>query len=700
MAKPRKRGNEDDTEATDKRREQYNQRTERERQRQSDQSETGRDIAPAPPVADQDLRNEVWDSLQRFCEVCLAEKFVMAWSPDHLEVIRLMELSVKQGMLYALAMPRGSGKTTLVLAACLWAILTGRAKYLALICADKDAATELLAGVKTELETKDTLLELFPEAAYRARRLEGKPNKATGQLYNGKRTFIQWKGPRVVLASIPGSACSNAIIEARGILGRIRGMTFTRADGQQVRPDIFVADDIQTDRSAFSLVQIRRRLAILTGSVLGLAGPGVSMAGFCTCTVIAEGDAADQLLDRDIFPDWKGQRFQLVNKWPESKDARELWEEYANIRSEGLRTVGDYSEATAFYKRHRRRMDAGAKVAWEARKTPAEISALQHAYNLRYKSPDTFHAEYQNRPKTEESDVELLTIKDIESKVSGYRRLVMPPSANLVTAFIDVQQSVLYWQLSAFDSTRFDGWNVAYGTWPKQTANYFTLRGVTNTLENRYPRRGLEARLRSGLFDLIDEIIGMADSMDGQLVNLLGIDARWEKSSKVVKAVCREHPARSILLPFFNRAVSPTERQMSEWQKKPGERRGDNWTVRRSAEGRHAVTNVNYWKSFFHARLNTDIGDAGSFSLYTPRLSTEHRMVAEQYRSEKVQIVHSDNGRSGEIWKLPPSKPDNHLFDCAVGCTMLASMCGAALTEFQSAPPQRRQRRRRTSFTE
>ncbi len=63
-----------------------------------------------------------------------------------------------------------------------------------LIGSDRDAAAKLLAGIKVELEMNDELLALYPEAVYPIRMLEGKANKATGQLCNGQRTYIEWKG--------------------------------------------------------------------------------------------------------------------------------------------------------------------------------------------------------------------------------------------------------------------------------------------------------------------------------------------------------------------------------------------------------------------------------------------------------------------------------------------------------------------------
>ena len=47
-----------------------------------------------------------------FCEAYFPFTFHLAWSPDHLKVIAKIEQAVLHGGLFAMAMPRGSGKTS------------------------------------------------------------------------------------------------------------------------------------------------------------------------------------------------------------------------------------------------------------------------------------------------------------------------------------------------------------------------------------------------------------------------------------------------------------------------------------------------------------------------------------------------------------------------------------------------------------
>lgn len=672
---------------------QYERRKERERTRQATQSRAGRNLESIPPCSDPALLALVSGSLREFCEQCFPRKFRLRWSKDHLEVLERIQSCVNDGLLYALAMPRGSGKSTIVVAAALWALLTGRRRYVAIISADRDASVKLLDGMKIELQTNDTLLALFPEACYPIRKLEGKGNKAIGQLIDGKPTYIEWKGPRIVFATIPGAKCSGAIVEVASVLGRVRGMAFARADGDQARPDMFILDDPQTDRSAKSRSQIKRRLEIINGAVLGLAGPDVSIAGFATVTVIENEDAADQLLNNDLYPDWQGKRYKLIYQWPTNSD---LWEQYSVLRAEGMRIDGSIHRATEFYRKHRKAMDEGALVAWPERKLAHELSALQHAYNLRCKTPDTFDAEYQNTPRQASLDVEMLDPIAIEAKQHGFGKCVLPPEANIVTAFIDVQGNLLYWLVIAWETSSFTGWILDYGTWPEQTAKYFHLHSVQKKLSTLYPRCRLEARLRSGLFDLLDRLGSttyrgpepISDSLHGVQtirhslrVQMIGIDAAWGPSTKIVQAVCLEHPKAAWLMPFIGRGIDATQKPIQEWKAKRGERKGINWIIRPTdGGGIHCLGDTNHWKSFIHAGLNVPLGDPGAISLYRPELRTEHRMIAEHLRAE-VPVSVTANGRTVEKWILPPNKPDNHLLDCLSGSAVMASICGAAVAD-------------------
>ena len=201
-------------------------------------------------------------------------------------------------------------------------------------------------------------------------------------------------------------------------------MKFKRSDGQTVRPTLVVLDDPQTDESARSLSQCATRESILAGAVLGLAGPGKKISGIMPCTVIRPWDMADNILDRDKHPEWNGERTKMVYAFPTDEA---LWKKYAEIRAESFRDGREGVEATEFYRQNQEAMDAGSRVAWPARFNHDELSAIQHAMNLKLQDEAAFFAEYQNEPLLEEvAGDDELTADQIAGKFNRRERGNVP----------------------------------------------------------------------------------------------------------------------------------------------------------------------------------------------------------------------------------------------------------------------------------
>jgi hypothetical protein len=681
LAKPKKPS----AKKPDKKTSSYQRHKEKARQRQAKQSEEGRDIASdMPKITDEAQRERVSKSLRAFCEECMPEKFHLGWSPDHLKVIRKMEQSILHGESFAIAMPRGTGKTTLVVAAIIWAILCGHKKYAALIGADRDAATKLLNNIKVQLETNDKLYELFPEAIHPVRRLEGIANRCRGQIYNGDRTYIAWTAKSIQFASIPSrgeptATASGAIIETAGIRGKVRGMQTALPNGQVARPDVFVVDDPQTDVSAKSRTQVKARLDVITGTCPGLAGPGESISGFVTCTVIVPDDVADQILNPQKFPDYQGERCQLVYQWPTNMD---LWDDYSTIYRESVATGAGMEACNRFVMKNWDSLHKGSEVAWDTRKKANELSSLQHAFNLRIKLGDTFWSEYQNLPLVDDDSEDLLTVDQIQIRTNGFGRGVVPHDANLITAYIDVQGECLFWGVMAIQTATFSCWLLDYGAWPEQRSNYYTKRGLTKKLSGKYSG-GREGRLRSGILELIDTLANrewlMPDGTTSLKIGQIGIDAAWGPATRVVQSAAIESPHRAIVLPTFGRCLEAKDCPMDLWKPKPGERLGIGYSIRpRQGGGVYGLLDANHWKSFVHSRLATSIGDDGSLSFFAAELVTTHRMLAEHLRAELREET-TKGTRIVHVWTLPDAKPDNDLFDVLAGCCAMASIKGARL---------------------
>jgi len=328
-------------------------------------------------------------------------------------------------------------------------------------------------------------------------------------------------------------------------------------------------------------------------------------------------------------------------------------------------------------------MDEGADVAWPERFNHDEISALQHAMDLKLQDEAAFFAEYQNDPlPEEEGDQDIMTVDQIAAKVNGLKRAAVPIGCNHLTAFIDVQQKLLFYVVCAWEDD-FTGYVIDYGAYPDQKRAYFTLRDARRSLAHAAPRAGLEGAIYAGLEKLTGKYLAKEWKRDdGAMLRIERclVDANWGQSTDVVYQFCRQSPHSAVLMPSHGKFVGAASRPFSEYRRKPGDRVGLNWRIpnvkgRRSV--RHVVYDTNFWKSFLHARLTVTMGDKGCLSLFG-REPGVHRLLAEHLTAE-YRVQTEGRGRRVDEWKMKPEQFDNHWLDGLVGSAVGASMQGVNL---------------------
>ncbi len=656
----------------------YEEIKEAARKRAAEASESGRDIGKIPEVVNPERREKCRKNLRLFLETYFPQTFQLNWSCDHLDIIREIERGIIKGGFQAESAPRGTGKTSILERSGIFATFYGWRFFMVIIGASDAAAAEILEEIKNEIEFNDLLAEDFPEIVYPIRALNGINNRSAGQLCCGERTLITWSN-EIVLPTIRGSVASGAIIRTVGITGRIRGMKAIKSGGVSIRPDFVLIDDPQTRESAESPEQCKKRMRTINGDILGLAGPGVKISAFMTCTVIRPGDVADQILDNEQNPAWKGRRRKLLISFPANT---ELWTRYKEIWRESLRVNEDISDATEFYREHREEMDAGAEVSWPERYEPDEISGIQYAMNIYIRSKETFYAEYQNEPMPEEgTDADRITVQQIWDRMNNRPRGEVPAAADHVTLFIDVQKNLLYWMVCAW-ADNFTGWIIDYGAFPDQKRRNFTLANASPTYGSLYPGTGLEGAIYAALRDLTGDLLSRAwrreDGAELHIERAL-IDSGWGRSTDAIFQFCRESTYAAILFPSKGQGITAAQRPFSEYRRNQGDRIGFNWmipNVRKKRSIRYILYDTNFWKSFYRERLLTAPGDPGCLTVYGSD-EEHHRLLAEQLSSE-VSEPTSGRGRRVDIWKMIPGR-DNHWLDCIVGNQVAASERGCSL---------------------
>jgi hypothetical protein len=642
------------------------------------QSRAAREIAPMPAIKNPPRRIAARKDLRYFCTNYFPKKFKLRFSSYHEEVIKHLQTGLVQGKTkIALAMPRGSGKTTLVQTAVIWAILFGHCRYILIIGANKPESKKIIDNIKADLIGNKALLEDFPESIYPFVKLGGSALQARGQLYLGELTNVQWKPDTVVFPDIPGSPAAGAAIVTVGITGGIRGKNRTMPNGEIARPDMTVLDDVQTDADARSPLRVARLEELINRAVAGLVGPGQDMGMVMTCTVIQQGDLADRYLNHKIYPEWHGMRYKMVETMPSRMD---LWDEYWEVCRKQDRIAG-----TQFYKRHRTEMDKDAVVAWEDNFVEGkQISALQYAMDKYYENPDSFQSEYQNEPQEKSAETIIVPAKTIRTRLNGMERRVIPMDSHRITAFCDVHDDLIYYMVCSW-ADDFTGCVIDYDVFPEQQRINFSRKDRSlNTLAKEYGGLRREGSIAAGLeallLQLLSECYTMFGDREEQEVNRIDrilIDSGYKPH--VVESVITKIGSPSHIRPSLGVGVGAKQTPMQHWKGK-SVRAGHYWIEEKMPKRIYKTTkgDVNYWKSAVHDAFSLRSSERGGISFWGSNPEA-HRMVSEHITAEKVVLVEA-NARKVNEWSNP-FQQDNHWFDCLVGCMIGASTLGIRTAE-------------------
>jgi hypothetical protein len=679
---------------------------------------------------DPDRRRKACDSLRTFCETYFPDLFYLGWSEYHLNAIEKIESAILQGKLFALAMPRGSGKTSLCRIAILWATFNGHAAYPLLITATASSASRRLQSLKKIVRTNDRLLADYPEICYAVRFLKNESTRAKGQKFFGAPTDIEWLRDKFVLPMFSfdswpeeepeglhepwiskSKVLSNwkgiktgfgSIIDVTSMEGEIRGRSFSRADGVELRPDVAIVDDPQTLASAKSVSMIDTRESTLAGDIRYLGGPGKPTGVVVPCTVIMTNDLADRLLDLERHPEYRGSRSAMVKAFPpdwedcaapEGEDDTEsvkLWRQYRKLQISDLQN--DTETATEFYRKHQDKMDEGFEVSWPERYNPGEISAVQHAMNLYFSDQSSFFAEAQNDPASAATDRQSrrITVDDIAERVEPLKRRELPVWTEKLVAFIDISEAVLWYVVLAVRPSDFRSCIVDFAAYPDQHSTYFTLGTVRKTISKQFGG-SFEVALGDalgGLTKILSEYNWTTEDDRELSIDAIGIDSGWGAYSQTVYQFCRRSPLRSILHATKGIGVTATSRPLVDpaAKRKKGEieSTANQYKVSRTKVRTPLLLyDTNFWKSKAYGLLKVKPQEESSLTLYTPKAPRLTRMLAEQLTSE-IPVTVEAKGRRVEQWELIPNR-DNHYFDCLVGCLVLAARLGSVLP-FSSGP--------------
>ncbi len=637
-----------------------------------------------PSPAEKRRRKRLESSLVEWMKHHGGDAFDRKFSDDHKRVIEKIEKAIRIGGLFALAMPRGSGKTTILKWAMLYCLLTGLRKYVIVIGATADLAQDLVEFARSQIQESDTLHKHYPHVCEYARKTQGKQIKASFQLRaDGKPSGIKWSknklifpdvntegqkifdkrnrdtGRKVDAVSAEPYPSNGAILEGHGLTGAIRGKWKDTRTGKVIRPDFVLIDDPQTRESAESDSQCAARERIITGDVLGLAGPRRRIAAVMPCTVIRKHDLAHRFLDRELHPEWQGETCAMVIRWPTAQET--LWREYGIIyRHDGL------DAATAFYRARRKEMDAGGEVSWNERVRDGEISALQTAENLLLESGEQFWAEYQNDPRDILVSVYTLTERTITSRTDDSRKAGdVPEWAQTVIAATDINPSyALTTVVVAFGANQRAA-VIWYGTAPLKVDAQRTDAERKAAIMAALERHGTETLARLPR-PPDDWIIDGGGSPENTVVDFASVSRRicgiqafaaFGRAAKQYRPTHRT--AKSLRV--YEQAHIVFVSSMQQW----------------------IIWNADYWREQAQRAWTGTLGGPGSCDLFRGNHVEFADQIVREQLAGKVEL----NGRMLYDWRTLPGPHDYG--DCMAEAFAMAAVRGVGTGGAASRPPKK-----------
>ena len=576
-------------------------------------------------------------------------------------------------------LPRGYAKSSIGLLARPWAILNGYRRLCMVTSSSSTKATQLMRMATMAICNNDILLGCYPELwAFHA--LQGNPQKPLYQTYEGEKTDIRLRANEIQFPDL-GDDCVSS--RAKLIVVPFEKCRGINLEGE--RPDDFLADDVQSTKDAISPTAVNRLMLFLKSDVAFLGSRRHPVSITHNGTVIQPDDFADSLCKEKSF---QTVRYKMVEKFPTSKLAEKLWEEYKDIRQKVDEDIEDddlraRKESLEFYKANRDEMDGDSEVSWEyaySRKPmDYEISTIQAAYNFIMDwGEDAFESECQNSPKRPDFDSDELTKQTIREKQHGQGQGIVPLEAEFAVCQIDVQGDVLFYTETAGNS-KFDSFVIDYGTFPSQKRKMYTKSSLIHTLTARYREQDEETRLYKGIKEFLELQLNKVFKRDGDGASIefkaIGVDARW--NGKVVRKVIRDIGDPRVFA-YMGQGIGHNKAPMSAWKEHAGDKKGVHWFLKKANNGvRDLVSDVNFWKSFTKNHMLIPFGQEASITLFSVDHPTHHNLIANHLKSERGKVLTDDSsGRRVEVWEAIPGE-DNDLLDTTVGTMALLSFCGA-----------------------
>ena len=465
---------------------------------------------------DRRKRSALERNTEKWLKTMWPDDFEFAFTQDQKFRMKQTEDRMRTGGKVAIASPRGDGKTMLTEGLAIKNIAQVVIRGLVLLKANTEDGAAMMENIYEKI-LHENFLAWYPEIAFPFVDLGNIKQRAVSQHYDGKLTRLIVKKDLIVFPRATGAKCAESFIKSYGMNKAIRG--YRRG---ALRPDFFIVDDPETEESAVSEVEIKKRSKILDRGLAKLGGQKKRISGVMLTTIQAKDSVSDKYTDIKQKPGWGGIRQKQIIRWPKNAD---LWDEYVDLRQECQRQGDkDGTKATVFYRKNRKKMDAGVKVSNpNVYDRGGEISAIQCCYNfIADHGMDAFMTECQNEPPEEIIEEGFdLTASTIQKRCEGTKHCIIPDGYGYLTAGMDVGGRMLHWEVTAWKD-EFVGHVVDYGIQP--------VHGPRGSLTADENQEELEEAIRLAILAWSDDIKGRYKYRSGQErdIDCVAIDARYQ----------------------------------------------------------------------------------------------------------------------------------------------------------------------------
>ena len=544
-------------------------------------------------------------------------------------LIRDVQECVLNGGQIAELFGRGTGKTTwVVIIAAVWALLYGHRKYIITIGASLNAARKNLKTIKLLLSRSDAILADFPSIAASIRHINGVPQRAQAQTYNGVNTQLDWQVETITLPTMldehgePLEAGCGGILSVAGVGTAIRGSNIAGR-----RPDMCLLDDCQSRKDATSPKRVEGILEFIHSDVLGLSSHGKALACFVTITPQKPGDVAMEISNPSKYPEWSVKIQPFVKKLPKNWD--QLVELFAErFAADAANKDFKRSQSTAWYKTNQDLFADLEVLDPEQFDKEREVDAKHHILNLRSGlGRQSFNAEYMMIVE-EAGSVLTISADKVSSNLTGAPRLVCPPGTDTVVGFCDINVQAgagLSWALVAFGPKRVAA-VIDYGRYPSD-GTPLVPPNASSTMRSR--------RVAAAIRHIV-EVIAAKKIRDtrGHAVRIraFGFDRGWlpdvvHRTLYVIR--------KSIAVGFP--LVSARGFPWNKFGTRKGDllRRGDHIFATRSKYGEYLAYMAPYWREIMQSALLEGPLTPGSLSIFG-RDPKEHYRFAMEIVAEKL----------------------------------------------------------------